>query len=97
MKLNIENERFIVGCSRCRSNLKFDNFTLSFGSGLRQRIVLRAACAVRLLFFIQPITSLFELSNGFMHPAGVGRALMVVHTPHVGIKLWYIYPKAPNL
>ena len=58
---------------------------------------LRAARAVRLLFFIQPITSFFELPNGFMHPAGVGRALMVVRTPHVGIKLWYIYPKAPNL
>jgi len=29
---NIENERFAVVCSRCRQNLKFGNFTLSFGT-----------------------------------------------------------------
>ena len=26
-----KKERFGVGCSRCRENLKFGNFTLSFG------------------------------------------------------------------
>ena len=49
---NIENERFTVLCPRCRLNLKFGNFTLSFGR-LRQRIVL-------LFFLIQPIRSLFS-------------------------------------
>ena len=35
-----KNERFTVVCSRCRLNLKFGNFTLSFGR-LRQRIELK--------------------------------------------------------
>ena len=30
-KVNIENERCTAVCSRCRQNLKFGNFTLSFG------------------------------------------------------------------
>ena len=34
---DVENERFAVVCSRCRQNLKFGNFTLSFGR-LRRRI-----------------------------------------------------------
>ena len=36
----IESERFIVVCSRCPENFKFENFTLSFGR-LRQRILLK--------------------------------------------------------
>ena len=39
VELNVENERFTVEWSRCRYNLRFENFTLSFGR-LRQRIVL---------------------------------------------------------
>ena len=40
VEVNIENERFTVVCSRCRENLTFGNFTLSFGRW-RQRIVLK--------------------------------------------------------
>ena len=54
-----ESERFSVTSSRCRQNLKYENFTSSFGR-LRQNIVAkkRAARAARLFFFIQPIKSL---------------------------------------
>ena len=47
---NIENERFTVVCSRCRLNLKFGNFTLSFGR-LRQRIVLKCVPHVQHDYF----------------------------------------------
>ena len=49
IEVNVENERFIVVSSRCGfnhnkfkvlKNLKFENFTLSFGR-LRQRIVVK--------------------------------------------------------
>ena len=40
----VENERVTVVCSRCRQNLKFGNFTLSF-ERLRRRIFLRVNVA----------------------------------------------------
>ena len=55
------NERSTTASSRCRHNLKYENFTSSFAR-LRQNIapksVLHAARAARLSFFIQPIKSL---------------------------------------
>ena len=54
------NERFIVASSRCRQNLKYENFTSSFPR-VRQTIApksVRAARAARFFFFIQPIKSL---------------------------------------
>ena len=54
-----ENEGFTATGLRCRQNLKYENFTSSFGR-LRQTIALkeRAASAERLFFLIQPIKSL---------------------------------------
>ena len=52
-----KSERFTAASSCCRQNLKYENFTSSFGR-LRQDIKKRAARAARLLFFIQPIKSL---------------------------------------
>ena len=46
VEVNLENERFNVVCWRCRENLKFGNFTLSFGR-LRQRIVLKCILHVQ--------------------------------------------------
>ena len=48
-----KNDRFTAASSRCRQNLKFENFTSSFGRQ-RQNI----ARAARLFFFIQSIKSL---------------------------------------
>ena len=54
-----KSERFTTASSRCRQNLKYENFTASFGI-LRQNIApkKRAARAARLFFFLQPIKSL---------------------------------------
>ena len=49
-----KNERFTAASSRCRQNLKYENFMSSFGR-LRQNIAARAA---RSFFFIQPMKSL---------------------------------------
>ena len=46
----MENERIAVLCSRCRENLKFGNFTLSFGR-LRQRIELKCVLHVQHGYF----------------------------------------------
>ena len=48
--VNIEKERFAVVCSRCRQNLKFGNFTLSFDR-LRERIVLKCVLHVQHEYF----------------------------------------------
>jgi len=50
VELNLEDERFIVGCSWCRENLNFGNFTLSFGR-LRHRIVLKCVPHVQHDYF----------------------------------------------
>ena len=52
-----EIERFNAEGWRCRQNLKYENFTSSFGttSHITKK---RAARAARLFFFIQPIKSL---------------------------------------
>ena len=47
--MNTENERFTVGCSRCRQNLKFGNFT-SFDAQ-RQIIVLKCLLHVQHDYF----------------------------------------------
>ena len=47
------NERFTAASSRCRQNLKYENFKSSFGSTKK-----RAGRATRLLFLIEPIESL---------------------------------------
>ena len=57
VEVNIENERFTVGCSRCHSNIKFGNFTSSFGR-LRQRILLKCVPHVQHDYF-----SLFNQSD----------------------------------
>ena len=60
VRLNIENERFTVACSSCRSNLKSGNLTFSFGR-LRQRILLMCVPHVQhdYFFLIYPIRELF--------------------------------------
>ena len=55
-----KSERFTAASSRCCQNLKYENFTSSFGLAdfvktLHQK---RAARAARLFLFIQPIKSL---------------------------------------
>ena len=47
---NVENERFTVVFSRCRWNLKFGNFSLTFDR-LRQRIVLKCVPHVQHDYF----------------------------------------------
>ena len=44
------NGRFTAACLRCRLNLKFENFALSFAR-LRQRIVLKCMSHVQLDYF----------------------------------------------
>ena len=54
------NERFTAASSRCRQNLKYENFTSSFGR-LRQNIAPKSVPHVQhdcFFFFIQPIKSL---------------------------------------
>jgi len=55
----LKNERFTAAGSRCRQNLKYENFTSSFGR-LRQKNCARkrAARTARLFLLIQPIKSL---------------------------------------
>ena len=61
LRLKPENERFIVAGSPCRQNLKYENFTLSFGRlPVKNCIQVRAARAAREFFLIQPIRSLFS-------------------------------------
>ena len=50
VQLNIENERFTVACSSCRSSLKSENFALLFGR-LRQRILLMCVMQVQHDYF----------------------------------------------
>ena len=50
VELNIENERFTIVYWRCCKNLKFGNFTLSFGR-LRQRIALKCVPHVQHDYF----------------------------------------------
>ena len=52
-----QNERFTAAGSRCRKNLKFENFTASFGR-LRQRNALKRMPHVQHDFLIQPLESL---------------------------------------
>ena len=56
------NERFTAASSRCRHNLKYENFTSSFCrlqySASKHCTKKRAARAARLFFFIQTIKSL---------------------------------------
>jgi len=52
-----ENERFTAAGSRCRKNLKFENFTSSFGR-LHQRNELKRVRHVQHDFLIQPLESL---------------------------------------
>ena len=50
---NIENERFTDGCSRCRYNLGFGNFTTLFAQTTSENCTkVRAARAARLFFRI---------------------------------------------
>ena len=57
--LKVPNERFTAAYSRCRQNLKYENFTSSRAT-LRQKIASkkRALSAARLFFLIQAIKSL---------------------------------------
>ena len=50
MELTLVNERFTVGCSRCRESLTLGNFRFSFGR-LRQRIMLKCVLHVRHDYF----------------------------------------------
>ena len=54
-----KNERFTAVSSRCRQNLKYENFMSSFGR-LRQNIAPKSVPHVQhdYFFFIQPIKSL---------------------------------------
>ena len=45
-----KNERFIAASSRCRQNLKYDNFTGSFGR-LRQNIAPKSVAHVKHDYF----------------------------------------------
>ena len=45
-----KNERFIAASSRCRQNLKYKNFTSSFG-GLRQNIAPKSVAHVKHDYF----------------------------------------------
>ena len=57
-QVKAKSERYTAASSRCRQNLKYENFTSSFGK-LRQNVAQkRAARAARFFFFIQPIKSL---------------------------------------
>ena len=57
-----KSERSTAASLRCRQNLKYENFTSSFGrlqySTSKHCNKKRAARAARLFFFIQPIKSL---------------------------------------
>ena len=53
--IKAKSERFTAVSSRCRQNLKYENFTSSFGR-LRQGIAPKSV-PTRLFFFIQPIKS----------------------------------------
>ena len=52
-----KNERFTAAGSRCRLNLKYENFTASF-SRLRQKIATKSLPHVTIIFRLQPIKSL---------------------------------------
>ena len=52
-----KNERFTAAGSRCRLNLKYENFTASF-SRLRQKIAPKSLPHVTIIFRLQPIKSL---------------------------------------
>ena len=53
VEFNIENERFTDGCSRCRYNLKFGNFTIEIAQTTSENSTkVRAARAARLFFLI---------------------------------------------
>ena len=61
-RVKAKKESFTAASSRCRQNLKYENFPASFGR-LRQKsapksVLHVAARAARLFFFIQPIKSL---------------------------------------
>ena len=62
--LNIENERFIVECSRCRQNLKFGNIPLLFGR-VRQRILLKCVPHVQCVQH-DYISSFIQSDNCFL-------------------------------
>ena len=55
--LKAKSERFTAASSRCRQNLKYENFTLSFGS-LRQNIATKSVPHVQHDYF-----SIFNQSN----------------------------------
>ena len=57
LHVKAKKERFAAASSRCRQNLKYENFALSFGT-LRQNIEAKSVPHVQhdyLFFFIQPI------------------------------------------
>ena len=60
LHLNSENERFTAVGSRCRRDLKYGNFTLSFGRRQKFALKKRAARAARLFFLIQQNKSIIR-------------------------------------
>ena len=64
-QVKAKNGRFTAGSSRCRQNLKYENFTSSFGR-LRQKIAAKGVPHVQQDFFLtQPIKLPFrELNKG---------------------------------
>ena len=56
-----KNERFTAANSRCRQNLKYENFTLSFGR-LRQNIAPRKACSTcSTIIFLHSTNQIIDL------------------------------------
>ena len=79
-----KKERFSAAGFRCRQNLKYENFTSSFGR-LRQNI---APKSVRLFFLIQPIKSMI---------CGVVADAFFVSGLNFSIKNYKNWQKAPDL